>query len=100
MSKKVTMSTKPKGSAPQQFSADDWVSRGGSGNADANAVDTPVSKRDDTKEPIITAAEPTARFTIDIPVSLHARIKSQCALKRVKMREEVLSMLEEKFPVV
>jgi predicted HicB family RNase H-like nuclease len=43
--------------------------------------------------------ESTARFTIDIPVSLHARIKSQCALKRVKMREEVLSMLEEKFPV-
>jgi predicted HicB family RNase H-like nuclease len=42
--------------------------------------------------------ELTARFTIDIPVSLHARIKSQCALKRVKMREEVLAMLEERFP--
>jgi hypothetical protein len=88
------MSTKPKGSAPQQFSADDWVSRGG------NAADTPVSKLKETKESAIAAAEQTARFTIDIPVSLHARIKSQCALKRVKMREEVLSMLEEKFPVV
>lgn len=81
MSKKVTMSTKPKSSV-QQLSADAWVSHG-------------ASIINGEQEP---DKEPTARFTIDIPVSLHARIKSQCALKRVKMREEVLSMLEEKFP--
>ncbi len=83
MSKKVTMSTKPSKTKAQKLSADAWVSQGA--NLTANG--------DESEQ------EATARFTIDIPVSLHARIKSQCALKRVKMREEVLSMLEEKFPV-
>jgi predicted HicB family RNase H-like nuclease len=83
MSKKVTMSTKPNKTSAQKLSADEWVSQG------AN-----LSAKGDEPE-----RETIARFTIDIPVSLHARIKSQCALKRVKMREEVLSILEEKFPV-
>ena len=87
MSKKVTMSTKPNSKANgQEFNADAWVSQGGAVTATATQTDE-IEK------------EATARFTIDIPVSLHARIKSQCALKRVKMREEVLAMLEEKFPV-
>ncbi len=84
MSKKVTMSTKPNSKTNgQEFNADAWVSQGA-------ALTTNGHERE---------KEATARFTIDIPVSLHARIKSQCALKRVKMREEVLAMLEEKFPV-
>jgi len=87
MSKKVTMSTKPKINAQKQLSADDWVSNGA-----AAATNIIAGQQEPDKEP-------TARFTIDIPVSLHARIKSQCALKRVKMREEVLSMLEGRFPV-
>ncbi len=86
MSKKVTMSTKPKAGAQKQLSADDWVSNG------ASATNIIADQQGPDKEP-------TARFTIDIPVSLHARIKIQCALKRVKMREEVLSMLEGHFPV-
>jgi len=87
MSKKVTMSTKPKINAQKQLSADDWVSNGA-----AAATNIIAGKQELDKEP-------TARFTIDIPVSLHARIKSQCALKRVKMREEVLTMLEARFPL-
>ncbi len=83
MSKKVTMSTKPNKTDAQKLSADEWVSQGANLTANGNE----------------TEKESVARFTIDIPVSLHARIKSQCALKRVKMRDEVLSMLEEKFPV-
>ncbi len=83
MSKKVTMSTKPTSKTnAQAYDADAWVS--------GAKLDTNGQAEDKEK---------TARFTIDIPVSLHARIKSQCALKRVKMREEVLVMLEEKFPV-
>lgn len=83
MSKKVTMSTKPNRSNAQELDADTWVNQGAASITNG-------------QEP---EKESTARFTIDIPVSLHARIKSQCALKRVKMREEVLAMLEEKFPV-
>ncbi len=93
MSKKITMSTKPKAGVQKQFSADDWVSNGAAGAATTAATTNVVA---DGQAP---DKESTARFTIDIPVSLHARIKSQCALKRVKMREEVLSMLEEKFPL-
>jgi hypothetical protein len=77
------MSTKPNRNNTQELDADTWVSQGA-------ALTTNESE---------LQKESTARFTIDIPVSLHARIKSQCALKRVKMREEVLAMLEDKFPV-
>lgn len=90
MSKKITMSTKPKAGAQKQFSADDWVSNGAA--AGVTETNTIAGEQGLNKEP-------TARFTIDIPVSLHARIKSQCALKRVKMREEVLTMLEARFPI-
>jgi hypothetical protein len=83
MSKKVTMSTKPNRNNTQELDADTWVSQGAALTTNGHEAEK----------------ESTARFTIDIPVSLHARIKSQCALKRVKMREEVLAMLEEKFPV-
>jgi hypothetical protein len=76
------MSTKPSKTNAREISADAWVSRGAK----------MTTNEDETEK------ELTARFTIDIPVSLHARIKSQCALKRVKMREEVLAMLEERFP--
>jgi hypothetical protein len=77
------MSTKPNRNNAQELDADTWVNQGA-------ALTTNGSQPE---------KESTARFTIDIPVSLHARIKSQCALKRVKMREEVLAMLEDKFPV-
>ena len=77
------MSTKPNRNNTQELDADTWVSQGAALTTNGHEAEK----------------ESTARFTIDIPVSLHARIKSQCALKRVKMREEVLAMLEEKFPV-
>lgn len=42
--------------------------------------------------------EPTKRLTLDIPARLHARIKATCALRGVKMVEEITMLLEEKFP--
>lgn len=42
--------------------------------------------------------EPTKRFTIDVPKSLHARIKAQCALRGVPMNEEIRELLEKHFP--
>jgi hypothetical protein len=76
MTKKVTIGTKPR-AARQAVTPDEWVATG-------------------TTKPI-SAREETMRFTIDIPVELHARIKSQCALRRVKMREEILALLERHF---
>ena len=76
MTKKVTFSTKPK-QASQTQAADKWVNTG---------------------ETVPAEREPTTRFTIDIPTDLHARIKAQCALRKVKMREEIQALLEQHFP--
>ncbi len=42
--------------------------------------------------------EPLKRLTIDIPLSLHQRVKSQCALKGEKMADVVRELLEKHFP--
>lgn len=42
--------------------------------------------------------EPQKRLTLDIPASLHARIKSQCALDGTKMVEEITLLLEDRWP--
>lgn len=77
MSKKVTIGAKPTAAAPASpKQADAWVA----GN------DEPKT-------------EPMKRLTIDVPVSLHTRIKSQCALRQVNMADEIRALLEKHFPL-
>ena len=71
MNKKVSFGVKPGAARPDTARADDWV-----------------NNRD---------AETMKRLTIDVPASLHARIKSQCALRGVKMADEVRELLEHHF---
>ena len=71
--KKVTISTRPT-SGSGHTSADAWVN--------------------DT----ISPAEPMKRFTVDVPLSLHQRVKSQCALRNLKMADVVRELLEKNFP--
>ncbi len=40
---------------------------------------------------------PMKRLTVDLPADLHARVKAQCALRGVKISDEIRAMLEEKF---
>ncbi len=47
-----------------------------------------------------TPAEPMKRFTIDVPVSLHTRIKTRCAMRGEKMADVLREMLEREFPAV
>jgi hypothetical protein len=42
--------------------------------------------------------EPTKRLTIDVPLSLHKRIKSQCAMQDLVMADEIRQLLEQRFP--
>jgi hypothetical protein len=42
--------------------------------------------------------EATKRLTLDIPESLHARVKSQCAKRGKKMIDEIRILLETHFP--
>jgi hypothetical protein len=76
MTKKVSMAKKPNRKTQPKLNAETWVS---SGQTSAEGE------------------EVTTRFTIDIPTDLHAKIKSYCALKKVKMREEIQSLLEKHF---
>ncbi len=83
MTKKIAFGTNPRERRPAA-TADDWVALGGKAPEPVEAT----ARQD---------REPTTRFTIDIPSDLHARIKAFCALKRVKMRDEILVLLEEHF---
>lgn len=68
--KKMAFGTKP---APRETAnADKWVEH-----------------RTDTETP--------TRLTLDSPASLHARIKSTCALRGSKMVDEIRELLEEHF---
>ncbi len=44
--------------------------------------------------------EPTKRLTIDVPLGLHKRIKSQCANAELVMADVIRELLEQRFPVV
>ncbi len=42
--------------------------------------------------------EETKRLTVEIPASLHARIKGRCGLEGYKMTDRILEILEREFP--
>ena len=70
MSKTVEFSTRPKKEKP--INPDNWVNNQ-------------------------TGKEALKRFTIDIPEGLHTRIKTACASKGAKMRDEIIALLEKHF---
>ena len=41
---------------------------------------------------------PQKRLTIDIPASLHARVKAGCAHRGTNMKKVVLNLLNQEFP--
>jgi hypothetical protein len=85
MSKKEIRFTKKPGTPPP--AAEAWVNSSRGTDA-AAASDEPVKPE-----------EPTKRLTLDIPESLHARVKSQCAKRGSKMVDEIRLLLETNFPV-
>jgi hypothetical protein len=64
--------------------ADEWVA--GAGTEAASTLSPPP-------EP----AEPMKRLTIDIPRSLHTRIKAACALRGSKMADEIRALLDREY---
>lgn len=77
MSKKVSFGSGPRSKKAEDL-ADEWVNKGTVETSPLDSVET-------------------TRFTIDIPVELHRKIKSYCALKGVKMKEEIQVLLEKHF---
>jgi hypothetical protein len=45
-----------------------------------------------------TSAAPMKRFTIDVPLELHKRIKTQCAMRNAKMADVLREILDREFP--
>lgn len=91
MAKKVTIGTKPN---TKVIDADDWVTA--TLTTDQSKENLSLTEPVEDTKPI-AQAEQTTRFTIDIPVSLHRLIKSECALRGVKMNEEIRKLLEKHF---
>lgn len=72
--------------------ADSWVS---SRSADAEAAaPMPVEPEPEPAAPV----EAMKRFTIDVPASLHTRVKIGCAQRGLKMADVLREMLEREFP--
>lgn len=86
MAKKVILGPKPQ--LNRAASAEEWVS----GNALPLASSAPVP----AQAPGSDSAS-MKRLTIDVPEALHAQIKSRCALKGVKMADEIRALLETHF---
>lgn len=72
--KKVVMGTKPS-NKPAVPSSDQWV-----------------DNRDDSAD-----KEATKRLTLDIPESLHRRIKTSCASRGTKIVQEVTALLDAHY---
>ena len=87
MSKKVTFTPKP--TIALQKTADEWVSGG-------VQTEAPAYKTEQGRAGAPT--ERMKRFTIDVPETLHRRVKARCAEKGVDMAGEMRRLLEEHFP--
>mgnify|MGYP001157892044 CR=1 FL=1 len=75
--KKVTFGGKrPSNAGTPEASIDNWV-----------LTQSPERPREQMK-----------RFTIDVPVSLHKRVKSQCAMQNLVMADVIRELLEQRFP--
>lgn len=69
------------------------VNFGGKRPSDAPpAIDDWVLDRD------AAPREPVKRFTIDVPVSLHTRVKAQCAVQGLVMADVMRELLDHRFP--
>ncbi|MBY0588710.1 hypothetical protein K2X85_16170 [bacterium] len=75
--KKISFNTKPTKSRPPN-NADAWV------------------ENRELSQPEIR--ETMKRLTVDVPLSLHKRIKSHCAMANLIMADEIRDLLEKRFP--
>lgn len=92
--KRVAISSKPVPKAKQQ-AMDHWVDAG-SGSGQPTREDG-RSAGEGTAQPV-PAPVKMKRFTIDVPVALHARVKITCAQKGLNMADELRRILEKEFP--
>ena len=94
-----TVAFKP---APNKLppAAENWVaSRGADAGSDREGGNVTTLKAAEAPVPAVAPTkEKMSRFTIDVPESLHRRVKVQCASRRTKMADVMRQFLEREFP--
>lgn len=95
MSKTVNIGKRPT-ARPSPESVDKWMASNATAGAGEPSPETP---------PATVTAGPKApapkmkRLTIDIPDSLHRRVKSRCGQDGLRMADVIRDLLEQRFPV-
>lgn len=84
MNKKVLFS---RPTISKKADADAWVGAGAEDPRQTNLELTPT----------VEAQIEMKRLTIDIPIELHRRVKSQCATRGVKMADVIRDLLNQEF---
>lgn len=84
----MTKKTVPFARPAKKPDPDNWV-------AAPRAVDTAETS---FLNEVPAPAEPMKRFTIDVPESLHKRIKITCAQRGSRMADEIREILAREFP--
>lgn len=85
--KQVAFKVPPSKLAP---AADAWIASRAS-DPEAGSAPAPKPGAEAPKEKM-------SRFTIDVPESLHRRVKMQCAARGQKMADMMRGLLEREFP--
>jgi hypothetical protein len=92
MGKTVNIGKRPS-ARPSAEDIDKWIEgQGETGEQPPSVAATP---------PKVKASKPIAkmkRLTIDIPDSLHRRVKSQCGQDGLRMADVIRDLLEKRFP--
>ena len=81
--------------------AEAWIANRGAEPAATDregASVTALKAVEATPAPAPATTEKMSRFTIDVPESLHRRVKMQCAGRGQKMADMMRELLEREFP--
>lgn len=81
--------------------ADSWIANRGAEPPTSDREGGTVTSLKAAEVPVAATPAPkekSARLTIDLPESLHRRVKAQCAGRGVRMVDVVRNFLEREFP--
>lgn len=78
--------------------ADAWIANRGAEPAAMDREGGSVTPLKAVESALVAEKEKMSRFTIDVPESLHRRVKMQCAARGQKMADMMRDLLEREFP--
>lgn len=94
MSKTVSIGKRPT-ARPSAEAIDKWM-EGKAADGAGDPAPAPVAKK---AAPVEKVEPPKMkRLTIDIPDSLHRRVKSRCGQDGLRMADVIRDLLEQRFP--